>query len=205
MDDCSEKRGAVCRGCGHPAPWGASCFVCGLVQDPEKWKWIYLVRRTIVPLGKDAAKHVLLGAGRSRLGRPVARHPRTRRRRMCPAPQHDRAGGVDVDAERSASARLAGFGGDSSKWRRAADVAEAGARTASASCRATTMRPTKQTGQIGQFARQSGQIVRGKVDTMSCSRRAVRDRSSSTSLTLRCWDLDREYGSGGYQLRRPSH
>ena len=59
MGDCSENRGAVCRGCGHRAPWGESCFVCGRIQDPEKWKWLYLVRRTILPLGKDGAKHVL--------------------------------------------------------------------------------------------------------------------------------------------------
>ena len=50
---------ATCRGCGRLAPWGASCFVCGLVQDPERLKWLYLVRRTILPEGKDKAKHVL--------------------------------------------------------------------------------------------------------------------------------------------------
>ena len=59
MDDCSENRGAVCRGCGRLAPWGAACFVCGRQQDPEKLKWQYLVRRTIFPLGRGTEKHLL--------------------------------------------------------------------------------------------------------------------------------------------------
>ena len=39
------------------APWGESCFVCGRVQDPEKLKWLLLVRRTV--LAHHAEKHVL--------------------------------------------------------------------------------------------------------------------------------------------------
>ena len=52
-----KPHGATCRGCGHLAPWGDSCFFCGLVQDPEKLKWHRLMRRTI--LDDPDEKHVL--------------------------------------------------------------------------------------------------------------------------------------------------
>ena len=45
------------------APWGESCFKCGRQQDPEKLKWIYLVRRTILPLGRGTEKHLLRELG----------------------------------------------------------------------------------------------------------------------------------------------
>ena len=57
--DDTKPSGSKCRGCGHVAPWGESCYVCGRRQDPEKLKWTYLVRRTILPLGRGTEKHLL--------------------------------------------------------------------------------------------------------------------------------------------------
>ena len=59
MADHTSSNGSRCRSCGHLAPWGAACFKCGRIQDPEKLKWIYLVRRTILPLGRGTEKHLL--------------------------------------------------------------------------------------------------------------------------------------------------